>query len=279
MNYHPGQTWSSQPSVGPSIATPSFSYGHGHGGHGHGGHGHGHAGSRNQDPSSHTSQPIVTGTSVIGLRYKDGVMLATDTLASYGSLARFMNVERIAAVGPSTLIGASGDMSDWQYVQHMLDKLMVKEENAADGHMLSPAQIYAYLARVMYNRRSKIDPLWNSFVLGGVDPRDGKPFLGYVDLLGTTYSASTIATGFGLHLAQPLLRKAVEGREDTLDEQEARSILENVMKVLYYRDARSLNRFQIATVTRSGTSISEPYSVPTSWGFAEMLRGYGPQTQ
>lgn len=67
-------------------------------------------------------------------------------------------------------------------------------------------------------------------------------FLAYVDLLGTTYSASTLATGFGGHLAQPLLRAAVEGREDTLTEEEALAIIGNSMKVLYYRDARSLNK-------------------------------------
>ena len=67
-------------------------------------------------------------------------------------------------------------------------------------------------------------------------------FLAYVDLLGTTYSASTLATGFGGHLAQPLLRSAVEGREDTLTEEEALAIIENSMKVLFYRDARSLNK-------------------------------------
>ena len=170
-------------------------------------------------------------------------------------------------------------MSDWQYVQHMLNKLVTSEDVAADGHSLTPTQIYAYLARVMYQRRSDINPLWNSFVLGGVDPKDGTPFLGYVDLLGTTFTSSTIATGFGMHLAQPLLRKMVEGREDTLEEAEAKEILENCMKVLFYRDARSLNRFRVAKVTREGCEISEPYSVPTSWGFAEMLRGYGPQTQ
>ena len=40
------------------------------------------------DPIKRTQQPIVTGTSVLGIKYKDGVMLAADTLASYGSLAR-----------------------------------------------------------------------------------------------------------------------------------------------------------------------------------------------
>ena len=84
----------------------------------------------------------------------------------------------------------------------------------------------------MYNRRSKLDPLWNALVFGGVDPKTKEPVLGYVDLLGTTYQSATIATGFGLHLSQPMLRKAVEGRKETLTEEEARKILEECMKVL-----------------------------------------------
>jgi 20S proteasome subunit beta 7 len=66
--------------------------------------------------------------------------------------------------------------------------------------------------------------------------------LAYVDLIGTTYSASTLATGYGSMIAIPLLRKAVEGREDTLTEGEARNILEESLRVLFYRDARSLNK-------------------------------------
>ena len=38
---------------------------------------------------------------------------------------------------------------------------------------------------------------------------------------------------------KPLLRKSVEGREDTLTEEEALKIIENSMRALYYRDARS----------------------------------------
>ena len=69
-------------------------------------------------------QPIVTGTSILGIRYKDGIMMAADTLASYGSLARFMDVRRLKDIGSNTLIGASGDMSDFQFVQHELQKVM-----------------------------------------------------------------------------------------------------------------------------------------------------------
>ncbi len=69
-------------------------------------------------------------------------------------------------------------------------------------------------------------------------------FLAYVDLLGTAYSSPSIATGFGAHLAQPLLRKELErvGGPDNLTEEDARRIIQDCIKVLYYRDARSLNK-------------------------------------
>lgn len=67
-------------------------------------------------------------------------------------------------------------------------------------------------------------------------------FLAYVDLLGTTFTAPTLATGYGAHLAQPLMRKAVEGREGLLSRQEAEDLIERCMRVLFYRDARSVNK-------------------------------------
>ncbi|KZO97263.1 proteasome endopeptidase complex beta subunit [Calocera viscosa TUFC12733] len=225
----------------------------------------------------HTQQPIVTGTSVLALKYKDGIMMAADCLASYGSLARFKDISRLHAVGQYTLIGAGGDMSDFQYLQHLLNDLMIDEYTSDDGHKLGPDEIYHYLSQVMYGRRTKMNPLWNSLLVGGF--KDGQSFMGYVDLLGTTYTASTLASGYGAYIAQPLLRKAVEGRETTLTEEEARVIIQECMKVLFYRDARSLNKYQIATVTERGVQINDAISSETEWAFAEKIRGYGAQTQ
>ncbi|TEB15287.1 threonine-type endopeptidase, partial [Perkinsus sp. BL_2016] len=57
--------------------------------------------------------------------------------------------------------------------------------------------------------------------------------------------AESIATGYGAHLAQPLLRDAIEmakERNSPLTEQEAFCLIEKCMKVLYYRDARSIDK-------------------------------------
>src|SRR2546423_13098814 len=45
-------------------------------------------------------------------------------LASFGSLARFKDVQRIFNVGENTLIAYSGDVSDAQHIQHLLEPLM-----------------------------------------------------------------------------------------------------------------------------------------------------------
>lgn len=213
--------------------------------------------------------------------------MAADNLASYGSLARFKDVERLYKVGDNTILGASGDMSDFQYTKNLLDSLMRDQYELDDGNTLGTANIYEYLSRVMYNRRTKMNPIWNSFVVGGFNKgkkwADRKTliqancrFLGYVDLLGTTYQSPTIATGFGAHLAQPLLRKAIEGgKQDSLTEEEALKIIETCMRTLFYRDARSLNKFQVARITKEGAVISEPRSVDTNWSFAEFIKGYG----
>lgn len=167
--------------------------------------------------------------------------------ASYGSLAQIRDMKRLCKFGENTCIGASGDMSDWQEIQHMVDQIMYLLDNLRteeytndDEHTLHPHHIYEYLACVMYKRRSDNNPLWNSLVVGGF--QDGQSFLGFVDLQGTTYQSPTIATGYGAYIAQPILRKAVEGHESTLTEEQAIKILDDCNRILFYRDARSLNK-------------------------------------
>ncbi|KAJ7148189.1 nucleophile aminohydrolase [Mycena crocata] len=225
----------------------------------------------------HTQQPIVTGTSVLAIKYKDGIMMAADNLGALVRLTRAL--PRHPAVTPG------GSHGDWRWRRHERlpihpehpHELMIDEFAAQDGHAIGPAEVHNYLSELMCARRSKMNPLWNALLVGGF--KDGQRFLAFVDLVGTTYSASTLATGYGAHIAQPLLRQQVEGREDTLTEEEARKIIQESMKVLFYRDARSLDKYQIATITAAGVHISDSMKLETSWSFAEGIRGYGAQTQ
>lgn len=118
--------------------------------------------------STRTTDPITTGTSILGLVYKDGVLLACDTLASYGSLAYWQKVSRIAEVATGTALAASGEFSDFQEAQEIIGDLARRDRCLADGHPHDAREIWSYMSRIMYQKRNKMDPLYNSFLIAGM---------------------------------------------------------------------------------------------------------------
>lgn len=59
------------------------------------------------DPSrQHTKYPYVTGTSVLGVKYRDGVLIAADMLGAYGSTKRYKSMQRVVKVRANS--GAHG---------------------------------------------------------------------------------------------------------------------------------------------------------------------------
>jgi 20S proteasome subunit beta 7 len=115
----------------------------------------------------------------------------------------------------------------------------------------------------MHNRRNKMNPLWNSLVIGGVQP-DGKSFLGCVTMVGTHYTDSHVATGFASQLARPLFRTR---QRDDMSEEEAMTLLHDALRVCYYRDKQSINKFQVAKATAAGTTVSEPFTLDMKWDY------------
>ncbi|KAJ6801122.1 proteasome subunit beta type-4 [Iris pallida] len=182
---------------------------------------------------------------------------------SYGSTLRYKSVERIKLIGKHSLLGASGEVSDFQEILRYLEELVLYDNMWDDGNSLGPKEVHNYLNRVMYNRRNKFNPLFNSLVLGGL--KNGQKYLGMVNMIGTHFEDNHVATGFGNHLARPILR--AEWRED-MSYEEAVKLLEKCLLVLLYRDRSAINKFQIAKITEEGMTISQPYSMKTFWGFS-----------
>ena len=111
----------------------------------------------------HTTRPITTGTSVVGLVYDGGVLLAADTLLSYGSMAKSFNTPRMVSIGDRILLGASGEYSDFQEIVNKVEALALEEttqsmESVYDQSSLSAKSLWNYLRAVMYQKRSKMNP-------------------------------------------------------------------------------------------------------------------------
>ena len=108
---------------------------------------------------------------------------------------------------------------------------------------------------------------------------NSRTYLGYTDLFGTTYTDNYVATGFGAHFAYPLLRKGYEelgGADMTQDV--AQKLLADTMRVLFYRDCKTINKITFGVVDERGTNISDPISVKTDWNLEEINPVKNPDT-
>uniref|UniRef100_A0A6P7G9K1 Proteasome subunit beta n=1 Tax=Diabrotica virgifera virgifera TaxID=50390 RepID=A0A6P7G9K1_DIAVI len=220
------------------------------------------------NPITHTQSPVTTSTSVLAITYDKGVLITGDLVASYGSLARYRNCPRVIKVNQNIILGAGGDYADFQYVKSFIEQKIIDEECIDDGLKMKPKSLYCWLTRVMYQRRSKLDPFWNNLVIGGI--QDGVPFLGTVDKLGTAYTDKVICTGYGAHIALPLLRDSLD-KNGALNLADAKTLIHKCMEVLFYRDARSFPKYQLGVIDKDdGVSIEGPISVEENWSIAHM---------
>lgn len=171
-----------------------------------------------------------------------------------------------------------------QHIDRMLTSLDIRENYHSsvtedEAPQLSARNLHTYMSKVMYKRRSDFDPLWNHILVAGLDEQS-KPFLASVDLLGTTFSSPSLATGFGAHLAQPILRKLVPDEEaaQALEKDKAVEAIRECMKVMFYRDARSMDKYSLAIIDEKGVEMQHDQKLENqSWAFAEVIRGYGTQ--
>lgn len=138
--------------------------------------------------------------------------------------------------------------------------------------------MHSWTTRVAYNRRSEFKPLYNAWVVGGLQPdqngKNPKPFLGFVDHLGTAYKSNVIATGFGNYLATPLFRELTENIDRLPSEAEARALVTKCMGVLYHRDARSLPKYKVVVIKADGVHQEGPFELQGAWEIAHKSQVY-----
>ena len=136
----------------------------------------------------------------MAIKYKDGVMLAADTAVAYGSMRKTKGSQRIAQLSVDTAIATSGEMSDFQELLKIFREKHEADLIENDGTLfLKSRDYFNVLSRILYQRRMKMDPLWNGNIVGGVRQDSGEVFLGMVDLYGTKVEGNFLLTGLAAH--------------------------------------------------------------------------------
>ncbi|CAB3407231.1 unnamed protein product [Caenorhabditis bovis] len=227
-----------------------------------------------QDELKRTLNPSCTGTSVLAIQYKTGVIVATDRVVSYGKTARYKNVSRQYKVNDNVLVAFQGDHADFQWLQNVIERQVLLWKRFDQD--ISPKALHGYLTSLLYARRCKMNPLWNTLVVAGVEEEEknnketSTPFIGIITQKGCAYQVKHVATGLGAYLLNQAIEDEFRKKGDGLSRQEAEAVLRKAIELTIYHDCVADNDFEIGRVdAQEGVVLGKEETVIGNWSIAE----------
>lgn len=224
---------------------------------------------QNKEPITHTTTPIYVGSSVIGMKYKDGIIIASDTRLNYGGMCKMMSVEdRVQQLTPRTVMGYSGEYSDLQETTRML-KEMILNDTLEGTPTLGPTELANYLAAVHYYRRNKMNPFLNSVITGGVD-WNGDIVLMNIDPYGTLLQANYFTTAMSHYFCNAIIAPQYPKDPNEMTKEKALDLLKNCFEVLFYRDISAGNVIKYSTLEKVNNDLKYEegkFTVDSKWGY------------
>ena len=207
--------------------------------------------------------PITTSNSIIAAKYKDGIILASDRVLSYGSCFKFSNVTHFEKLTPNVIIGGTGEYADFQELVDILRKYVVSEECKNNGEPLTAPEISNLIKRLMYQNRSKFNPFVMKCVLAGVDKNSGSKLLTVTDLYGTQWEDDAVATGYGAHMQglqiPNVLKQPEVSRDDII------AAIKQVFVGLMARHSTMVGPIDFVDVKKDGITFLDPVEITPNW--------------
>jgi 20S proteasome subunit beta 7 len=224
------------------------------------------------EEKKHTTNPIYIGSSVIGIRYNEGLVIACDTRLNYGSLSKFYNVNRVLQINANTFLGSAGEYSDYQEVTRILRETAL-DDTLGGRSFLGPKEITNFLSAMHYQKRNKMNPYWNSTVIGGIN-WDGTPVLHSIDQFGTLLTGDWMLVGMAQYFCNSVIDPLYPDDYRQLTRENAVEMIEKCFKVLFYRDTRAGNNIKYGFMERRGDDVVyEEYErvLQTEWNYKHFL--------
>jgi len=207
--------------------------------------------------------PITTSGSIVAAKYDKGILLGSDMAICYGSSFKFANVTHFVVLTPKVVMGASGEFADFQELTDTVKATILEKQCSHGGEYMTATEIHTYIKRIMYYRRSKMNPLMIKVVLAGINP-DGTSFLACTDPYGASWEDDTISTGFGKHLQGIQIEKVVKGpRESVYDG------MKQVFTAVFARHAMANGKVEFVEITADGVKRHEPVQIDPHWDIVE----------
>ena len=181
-------------------------------------------------------------TTTVGIRSKDGVILAADKRASKGFFVGSKTVQKLFPLDEATAVAIAGQMSDAEYLVS-LAKAERRLLSLRRGYPLSVKESAKLIANIVYSGMKSYSPFYVELVVAGVDREGGHVYTS--DMSGAVTSEDFMSSGSGSPIAYGVLE---QGYKKELSLEEAKKLGEAAVKAAMERDPGSGNGIDVLVV-------------------------------
>ncbi|MGC8573768.1 MAG: archaeal proteasome endopeptidase complex subunit beta [Caldisphaera sp.] len=193
------------------------------------------------------------GTAV-GIRAKDGIVLATDKRMSYGSFIMSRNAKKVYLFNNKAGIALTGLYADVSGLIRIMNAEINYYETTNEVSM-SLYAISKLFSNILYSY--KMLPFLIEALIGGID-RDGKPKIYTLDTLGSITEDKYMAVGSGGTTALGVLESTYN---ENLSVEEAEKIAVNALKTTMERDSSSGDGIDLLIIKTDEKPVEKSYKL------------------
>ncbi|MCA6214899.1 MAG: proteasome beta subunit [Thermococcaceae archaeon] len=185
-----------------------------------------------------------TGTTTVGIKLKEGVVLAADTQASLDHMVETLNIKKILPITDRIAITTAGSVGDLQALARMLEA-EARYYQFTWGKPMTAKAMANLLSNIL--NESKWFPYMVQIIIGGYVE---EPTLASLDPLGGLIFDNYTATGSGSPFAIAILE---DGYREDMTVEEAKQLAVRAVRTAGKRDVYTGDRkVQVVVITKDG---------------------------
>ncbi|MCD6368109.1 MAG: archaeal proteasome endopeptidase complex subunit beta [Candidatus Aenigmarchaeota archaeon] len=195
-----------------------------------------------------------TGTTTVGLIYKDGVVLASERRATIGYLIESKKARKIYPIDERIAITTAGSVGDVQtIVRYLKAESSIYKFNK--NKKISVRALSILLANIL--QENKYFPYMGQFLIGGYD-ENGPSIFSLDPIGGVTDGDKFYSTGSGSPMAYGVLE---DGYKENMGEKDAVKLAIKAVKAAMRRDIGSGESVAVAVINKNGYRELSPEDI------------------
>jgi proteasome beta subunit len=189
-------------------------------------------------------EQFIPGATVVGLTFKDGVILGAEKRISYGTYVVSKSGRKVFKISDRVGAACAGMVADMQTLVREMQSL-VKIRELEQRRPMPPNSVAKLMSVLLFERR--YFPLITQVIIGGIDE---KPSIYVLDPLGSLIPDDYSSVGSGAEIAIGIIES---GYSRDMDEKSAKELVIRSIKSAVQRDAASGDGVDLLIMTKDGS--------------------------